>query len=94
VHKPSIEELDEATTTEMMELAKRAAAAHHKVYDPDGFNYGINQGKVAGAGIEDHTHMHVVPRWNGDTNFMPVTGDTRMLNQSLADSWKELRSAF
>jgi ATP adenylyltransferase len=94
VHEPSIERLDAPTTAEMMELAKRAAAAHHQVYDPDGFNYGINQGKVAGAGIEEHVHMHVVPRWNGDTNFMPVTGDTRMLNQSLADSWKELRSVF
>jgi ATP adenylyltransferase len=94
VHEPSIEQLDGETTAEIMELAKRSAAAHRQVYNPDGFNYGINQGKIAGAGIEEHVHMHVVPRWAGDTNFMAVTGDTRMLNQALSDSWKELREVF
>ena len=94
VHEPTIEPLDSATTAEMMDLAKRAAQALREVYRPEGFNYGINQGNVAGAGIEEHVHLHVVPRWGGDTNFMPVIGDTDVLPQSLADSWRELREAF
>jgi ATP adenylyltransferase len=61
---------------------------------PHGFNLGINQGNVAGAGIEEHVHQHVVPRWGGDTNFMPVIGNARVLPQSLSDSWNELRSVF
>jgi ATP adenylyltransferase len=94
VHEPTIEPLDSATTAEMMDLAKRSAAVLRDVYGPEGFNYGINQGKPAGAGIEEHVHMHVVPRWAGDTNFMPVIGDTDVLPQSLADSWRELKEAF
>jgi ATP adenylyltransferase len=57
-------------------------------------NVGFNQGRVAGAGVEHHIHMHVVPRWGGDTNFMPVLGDTRVMNQTLEDSYKTLRGAF
>ena len=94
VHEPTIEPLDSATTAEMMDLAKRSAQVLHGAYRPDGFNYGINQGSVAGAGIEDHVHMHVVPRWGGDTNFMPVIGDTKVLPQTLAESWRELKEAF
>ena len=93
-HQPTIEPLDSATTAEMMDLAKRAAQALRDVYRPEGFNYGINQGNVAGAGIEEHVHMHVVPRWGGDTNFMPVIGNTEVLPQALADSWRELKEAF
>jgi ATP adenylyltransferase len=94
VHEATIEPLDTDTTAEMMDLAKRSARALRDVYRPEGFNYGINQGNVAGAGIEDHVHMHVVPRWGGDTNFMPVIGDTRVLPQALADSWRELKEAL
>ena len=94
VHEPTIEPLDRETTGEMMDLAKRSAEALRDVYRPEGFNYGINQGKPAGAGIEEHVHMHVVPRWAGDTNFMPVIADTEVLPQSLADSWRELKEAF
>jgi ATP adenylyltransferase len=93
-HVPTIEPLDTETTAEMMDLAKRSARALRDVYHPEGFNYGINQGNIAGAGIEDHVHMHVVPRWGGDTNFMPVIGDTRVLPQALVDSWRELKEAF
>jgi ATP adenylyltransferase len=93
-HEPAIEPLDDATLLEMMQLVRRSMAALREVYRPEGFNIGINQGNVAGAGIEEHVHQHVVPRWGGDTNFMPVIGDTRVLPQSLADSWKELRSVF
>lgn len=93
-HEPTIEPLDDPTLLELMQLTKRSMDALRKVYGPDGFNVGINQGNTAGAGIEDHVHQHVVPRWSGDTNFMPVIGDTRVLPQALADSWKELRSVF
>jgi ATP adenylyltransferase len=93
-HEPTIEPLDGDTLRELMELAQRSMAAMKAAYAPEGFNLGINQGGVAGAGIEEHVHMHVVPRWGGDTNFMPVIGGARVLPQSLADSWRELRSTF
>jgi ATP adenylyltransferase len=93
-HEPTIETLDDATDLEMVQLVKRSITALRDVYRPEGFNIGINQGAAAGAGIEEHVHQHVVPRWRGDTNFMPVIGDVRVLPQSLSDSWKELRSVF
>ncbi len=93
-HVPSIEELGPDELTELMTLAQRSIAALREVYRPEGFNIGINQGKVAGAGVEDHVHLHVVPRWGADTNFMPVVGSTRVLPQSLADSHRELTAAF
>ena len=71
-----------------MALAQRAIAVLDESYAPEGFNIGINQGRIAGAGVEDHIHLHVVPRWGGDTNFMPVIGDTRVMPQSLE---RELR---
>jgi ATP adenylyltransferase len=94
VHEPSIEELGPEELAEMMDLAKRSIAALRTVYRPEGFNLGINQGKVAGAGVEDHVHLHVVPRWAADTNFMPVIADARVLPQALDDSWAEIREAF
>ena len=79
--------LEEATPEELAEamaLVQSAIRALRTAYRPDGFNVGVNQGRVAGAGAEDHLHVHVVPRWNGDTNFMPVLGDVRVLPESLA----------
>jgi ATP adenylyltransferase len=93
-HVDSIERLGPEALTELMTLTQRSMAAIRSAYGPDGFNLGVNQGKVAGAGVEDHVHLHVVPRWGGDTNFMPVTGGVRVLPQSLADSYEALRSAF
>ena len=93
-HLPSIEELDEPVLLELMHLTQRSLAVIREGYTPDGFNIGINQGKVAGAGVEDHVHLHVVPRWEGDTNFMPVIGDTRVLPQSLNDSRATLSRLF
>ena len=93
-HVPSIEQLDDATLLELMTLVRRSLGAIRDAYGPEGFNIGVNQGKAAGAGIEEHVHMHVVPRWGGDTNFMPVIADTRVLPQSLEDSLRELRAAF
>jgi ATP adenylyltransferase len=93
-HVPTLQELDEPTATELMSLAQRGMHALETGYSPHGYNVGFNQGRVAGAGVEHHIHMHVVPRWGGDTNFMPVLGDTRVMNQTLADSFQTVRKAF
>jgi ATP adenylyltransferase len=93
-HVPSLEELGDETLLELMQLVKRSQGAIRAAYGPEGFNVGVNQGKAAGAGIEEHVHMHVVPRWGGDTNFMPVIADTRVLPQSLDDSLRDLKAAF
>jgi ATP adenylyltransferase len=93
-HVATLQTLDAETIAEMMALAQRGIAALESSYAPHGYNVGVNQGRVAGAGVEHHIHMHVVPRWGGDTNFMPVLGDTRVMNQTLEDSYETLREAF
>jgi ATP adenylyltransferase len=93
-HVAALEDVDTATVAEMMALAQQSIRALDDVYAPQGYNVGFNQGRVAGAGVEHHIHMHVVPRWGGDTNFMPVLGDTRVLPQSLEDSYAALRGRF
>jgi ATP adenylyltransferase len=93
-HVGALEELPDDVVLELMQLTQRTIQALRAVYGPEGFNVGINQGKVAGAGVEDHIHQHVVPRWGADTNFMPVIGSTRVLPQSLADSYRALRERF
>jgi ATP adenylyltransferase len=80
--------------TEFMLLAQRAEAALAGVYHPQGFNFGVNLGKAAGAGVLDHLHLHVVPRWSGDTNFMSVVGETRVLPEELPRTADRLRAAF
>ena len=77
-----------------MALAQRGVTALGDAYAPQGFNVGINQGRVAGAGVEHHIHLHVVPRWGGDTNFMPVLADTRVMPQSLSESYEALAGSF
>jgi ATP adenylyltransferase len=93
-HVATLQDLDAETTAEMMALAKRAIEILEDRYSPQGYNVGFNQGRVAGAGVEHHIHMHVVPRWGGDTNFMPVLADTRVMPQSLEESYKTLRGGF
>ena len=93
-HVGTLPGLDAETVAEMMELAQRAMVKLEERYSPHGYNVGFNQGRVAGAGFEHHIHMHVVPRWGGDTNFMPVLADTRVMPQSLEESYKGLRNAF
>lgn len=78
--------------TDVMALVQRAVVALAGEYRPDGYNIGLNQGFVAGAGIADHLHMHVVPRWGGDSNFMPVVADVRVLPETLDRTWERLRS--
>src|SRR2546425_1909675 len=89
-HVASIEELGEPELLELMTLTQASLAALRRAYAPEGFNIGVNQGKIAGAGMEHHVHLHIVPRWGADTNFMPVVGDTRVLPQSLEGSFEDL----
>jgi ATP adenylyltransferase len=93
-HLASLAELGGETVAEMMALTQRAMTVLEDVYEPHGYNVGFNQGRVAGAGVEHHIHMHVVPRWGGDTNFMPVLADTRVMPQSLGDSYRALKGSF
>ncbi len=93
-HLSSLADLDLETSAEMMGLTQRAIRVLEDKYAPHGYNVGVNQGRVAGAGVEHHIHMHVVPRWGGDTNFMPVLGDTRVMPQSLEDSYATLKGTF
>jgi ATP adenylyltransferase len=93
-HLATLPELAADTVAEMMALAQRAMTVLGDSYEPHGYNVGFNQGRVAGAGVEYHIHMHVVPRWGGDTNFMPVLADTRVMPQSLEQSYATLRGAF
>jgi ATP adenylyltransferase len=93
-HVARLQDLDGETSGELMALVQRAMELLDAEYNPQGYNVGVNQGRVAGAGVEGHIHMHVVPRWGGDTNFMPVLGDTRVLPQTLEQSYEALRGRF
>jgi ATP adenylyltransferase len=93
-HIASLGEATPDELSELIELARRAEVAIREAYAPHGINMGINLGKPAGAGILDHVHMHVVPRWNGDTNFMSVVGQTRVLPEELPASADRLRPIF
>lgn len=79
---------------EMMELADLCVELLRKAMHPDGFNLGVNMGLVGGAGVADHIHMHIVPRWNGDTNFMPVISDTRVISEGLQATYKKLKETL
>jgi len=93
-HVSTLGGLHEETLTEMMLLARDTERHLRAQYRPDGVNIGLNIGRAAGAGIADHLHMHVLPRWMGDTNFMTVTGETRVLPETLEVTWERLRAAF
>ena len=93
-HVSSIEELDVETRTEMMELTSRCTTALRNIYRPQGFNVGINMGEAAGAGVLGHVHIHIVPRWKGDTNFMSSVGQTRVLPEALEDTFERIRQYF
>lgn len=93
-HIATIEDLPPSVLLDMTRLVQRAVKAIRRAYAPEGFNLGINQGRVAGAGIERHIHLHIVPRWEADTNFMPLLGETRVLPQHLKASFARLKAAF
>jgi len=93
-HEASLAALPLETAYELMRLARRAERALRAVYHPDGLNMGLNLGESAGAGVTQHLHLHAVPRWAGDTNFMSVLAETRVLPEQLADSWQRLHAAL
>src|SRR5690606_15623905 len=92
-HTGDLAALSDEETAEMMAMAREWVRDLRTVMRPDGFNLGLNLGVAGGAGGADHLHMHVVPRWTGDTNFMTVSGETRVINQALQEGWRELRAA-
>ena len=92
-HIGAIQEIPAETTAEMMELAQTAIRRLEDVYSPHGYNVGFNHGRIAGAGVEHHIHMHVVPRWSGDNNFMPVIADTKVMPQTIEQSYSALKGA-
>lgn len=93
-HVGSLEKLDTDTLSEVMETIKQSIAVIDKVYEPEGYNIGANLGDIAGAGITDHVHFHVVPRWGGDTNFMTATADARVLPEDLGETHRRLQEAW
>jgi ATP adenylyltransferase len=93
-HVATLEELDPSTRAEMMELTSRCTTVLRIIYRPQAFNVGANIGEAAGAGVPGHVHIHIVPRWGADTNFMSVLGETRVLPESLEDTYKRVREGF
>ena len=94
LHVDRLAALPPDSLQEMFSLAVRAEAVLEEVYRPEGINLGMNLGRCAGAGIEDHIHLHLVPRWAADTNFITVAGRTRVLPEDLAETWRKLRGRF
>lgn len=90
-HIASLDQAGKQTTDEMMDLIKRAQSAIYEVYRPDGINIGMNLGKAAGAGVAGHFHMHVLPRWVGDVNFMTAIGQTRTIPETLQTTYEKLK---
>ncbi|MFH1737099.1 MAG: HIT domain-containing protein [Actinomycetota bacterium] len=93
-HTGSLSELSAEEMTELFEMTRQAAAVLTDSYKPDGFNIGLNIGEVAGAGFGDHVHVHIVPRWARDTNFMPVLADTRVISASLDETYEKVRKTW
>ncbi len=93
-HQPSLPDLDEPTRREIIELLNRGLLVLQAVYKPEGFNVGANIGGVAGAGIAEHFHFHIVPRWAGDTNFMSTLAGTRVLPEALEDTFQRIRQGW
>jgi ATP adenylyltransferase len=93
-HTSELGTLDSAARLELFDLSDLAVRAIRNTMRPDGFNLGANLGRTAGAGIADHIHLHLVPRWNGDTNFMPVIGSTKVISESLESTYDKLHAEF
>ena len=93
-HKPNLEELDSATRAEMMELTSRSTTVLKNIYKSQGFNIGVNIGEAGGAGVLGHVHIHIVPRWKGDTNFISTIGGTRVLPEALDVTYLRVKAAF
>ena len=94
LHAAALSELPDEALVELARLARECEKHLRAVYRPEGMNLGMNLGKSAGAGIAGHLHLHVLPRWTGDTNFMTVVGETRVVPEALEETWEKLRKAF
>lgn len=93
-HVGDITELDEEETLELFQMTQKMVSVLRKAFNPEGFNVGVNLGKIAGAGVPGHFHIHVVPRWGGDTNFMPVIGDVRVISEGLDLTYQKIMDAL
>ncbi len=93
-HTSDFQSLTKTEVMEMMSLLAASERALKKLSKPQGFNIGMNLGRIAGAGIDAHLHWHIVPRWNGDTNFLPVLADVKVVSEDMAEQWKRLREIF
>ncbi len=93
-HVSDLTDLDNKERLELMDLLAMCKDALKSTMFPQGFNIGMNLGEVAGAGVKDHLHFHIVPRWNGDTNFMPICGHTKVVSEGLAETWERLKNVF
>jgi ATP adenylyltransferase len=93
-HEGSLAALDDEQVLALMRLVQRSQRVVEQVMSPEGFNVGVNMGRAAGAGIPDHVHVHLVPRWNGDTNFLPVLAEVKVVNEHLERTWEKLSPAF
>jgi ATP adenylyltransferase len=93
-HADTLEKLRSAEAAELMALVSRSLGVLRGAFKPHGFNVGVNLGQVAGAGVAGHVHVHIVPRWNGDTNFMPLLAETKVISEHLSDTFARLRPLF
>jgi ATP adenylyltransferase len=91
---PKIQDLSEAELSEIMQVAQQAMRALDNIMHPQGYNFGANIGRASGAGVDDHIHFHIVPRWSGDTNFMPTLGDTKVISEDMQTTHRKLRKEF
>jgi ATP adenylyltransferase len=91
-HLDELQKLPEAAANEMMALSQKMEGVLRNVYSPDGINLGMNIGRAAGAGVSGHIHMHVLPRWVGDTNFMTTVAESRVLPEALEETWRKIRA--
>ncbi len=93
-HVPGLDELNIKEISEIMSFVKESIKILKKAYNPDGFNIGVNMGKTAGAGFEEHMHFHIVPRWSGDTNFMPIIDKTKVISEELKKTYNKLKKYY
>lgn len=93
-HKPGVDELDDAETADFMRAVRRTLKVLRQELAPEGFNVGANMGRAAGAGIPDHAHLHIVPRWNGDTSYMVALAEVKVINEHLLRTAEKLKRAF
>jgi ATP adenylyltransferase len=93
-HTADLPGLDAVVAGELFDLTRRAVRLLSRALEPHGFNLGMNLGRTAGAGIDEHLHMHIVPRWNGDANFMPIVGGTKLIPEALDQTYAKLRPLF